>query len=324
VITRRGLLAFGLGVACSRKEVGAPTSLGAPAARAPVAAATGSARSDPLPSPVAAPDATAPRGPTLVDWDLGAHGHAVALVSPIEPGTKVPLVIALHGRGEALKGPVRGPYGWPRDYALERAIGRITKPPLTAEDFERLVDGERLGAINARLARRPFGGLAVVCPFLPDFDWSHPPTELVTSYARFLVDELIPRARQELPVIATAAATGIDGVSLGGAMGLRVGLRFAEHFGAVGSLQCALTSGNVDELVQMAKAARRKNPALALRVATSKEDGFGNSNRALSRALTAAAVEHGFEDHLGPHDYIWNRGPGSYELLLFQDSALTH
>ena len=135
---------------------------------------------------------------------------------------------------------------------------------------------------------------------------------------------LKPPDGRELPVIDSASATGIDGVSLGGNMALRAGFRHPDRFGAVASLQGALNPTQIDELVSQAKAARHKNPELALRIATSKDDAFVNSNHALSRALTAAGVEHSFENHLGPHDYVWNRGPGSYELLLFHDSALSH
>jgi enterochelin esterase-like enzyme len=75
-------------------------------------------------------------------------------------------------------------------------------------------------------------------------------------------------------------------------------------------------------VVSLARAARKTQPALALRIATSNDDAFVNTNRALAEALSSAGVPREFEDHLGPHDYIWNRGPGSFELLLFHDHAL--
>lgn len=260
-----------------------------------------------------------------IEWDLGPRGKAaVVILPPAEAtlGARYPLLIALHGRGESVKGSARGHWGWPRDYAMTRAGQRLAAPPLTSADYEGLVTPERLARVNARLRERPFRGLVVVCPYLPDFDWSRPPRATITDYAQFLIDELLPKARRELPVHAAAAATGIDGVSLGGCMALRVGFRFAEQFGAVGSLQGALNPSQVDELVAMAVAARKQNPALSLRVATSKDDAFVNSNRALGQALATAGVPRDFEDHMGHHDYQWNRGPGSFELLLFHDRAL--
>lgn len=261
----------------------------------------------------------------MFDWDLGDRGVAVVLVAPPKnavPGARFPLVIALHGRGESLKGRTRGGWGWPRDYALTRAAGRVGSPPLTVADYENLVTVERLARINKALVQRPFRGMVVVCPFLPDFDWTRPPSDMVESYGRFLIRELVPKARRELPVISTPAATGIDGVSLGGAMALRVGFRFAAEFGAVGSLQGAVNPNQIESLVSLARAARHTNPALALRIATSDEDAFVNTNRALAEALKVAGVPREYEEHVGPHDYVWNRGPGSYELLLFHDRAL--
>lgn len=265
--------------------------------------------------------------PSVIDWDFGARGHAVVLIARAKdapPEARYPLVIALHGRGESHKGPTRGPWGWPRDYALIEAGRRVVEPPLSAKDFEGLVTEARLKADNAALAAAPFGGLVIVCPFLPDFDWANPDRDMVASYGHFLTQELIPRARRELPVIADAASTGIDGVSLGGAMALRVGFSLATEFGAVGALQGAMNPSQVAELVALAQVARHKNAHFALRIATSVDDAFVHTNHALDEALSAAGVTHTFQEHLGPHDYIWNRGPGSYELLLFQDRALVH
>ena len=324
-LTRRAcLVGLPLVGACSRREA-PPTPALTATANVPSAQtdATSSERAAPLHAAASADSASRPT-PLVqrMEWDFGSRGRVVVLLARADESVRVPVVVALHGRGEALKGPVRGPDGWPRDYALARAMGRVFAPPLATSDFEGLITGERLRSINARLVERPFRGLAVLSPFLPDFDWNAPSDELVRSYARFLLDEVVARARRELPVLGTPSATGIDGVSLGGAMALRVGLRYPKEFGAVGTLQCALQPGFAGALAREAFRARRENPALALRVATSVDDSFKESNRALSDAFTAPGVTHTFADHLGPHDYVWNRGPGSYELLLFHDASL--
>ena len=44
----------------------------------------------------------------------------------------------------------------------------------------------------------------------------------------------------------------------------------------------------------------------------------------LSAAWRAAGIAHDFADVPGPHDYVFNRGPGSIELLLWHESALAH
>ena len=67
-------------------------------------------------------------------WTLGDDGRAVTIVPAwTSPDEKLPLLLALHGRGEATKGPALGVMGWPRDYALLRAIERVCSPPLTTD-----------------------------------------------------------------------------------------------------------------------------------------------------------------------------------------------
>ncbi len=72
----------------------------------------------------------------------------------------------------------------------------------------------------------------------------------------------------------------------------------------------------------MATAARSRRPGLKLHLVTSHDDYFHESVTGLSRAWAAAGVAHDFADLVGPHDYIFNRGPGSIELLLWHDRAL--
>lgn len=266
--------------------------------------------------------ADGPRGAVGAEtWTFDGGGRAVAIVpSWGKPGERFPVLVALHGRGEAVKGPELGALGWPNDYALLRAIQRVCAPPLTTEDYESFVEPRRLGEVNADLAARPFAGLVVVCPYLPDVDLRRPGP--IRDYGEYLLRVLLPRARRELPVLASPAATGIDGVSLGGAVALRVGLGNADSFGAVGTLQAAIGEDQITELTDLARSARAKNPRLALRLVTSKEDYFRRAITAESRALRAAGIDHEFADVPGPHDYPWNRGPGALEMLLWHDRRL--
>ena len=48
---------------------------------------------------------------------------------------RLPVLIAMHGRGEALKGPARGARGWVDDYWLPRAKERLRHPPLRSADL---------------------------------------------------------------------------------------------------------------------------------------------------------------------------------------------
>ncbi len=312
MISRRSLLvAFGaLTLACSRRD---PSREPSPAIA--------------MPSTPALPvDADVPTGATkLVTWSLperGAAGEAAILVPDDSSAgtTRWPLVIALHGHGEAMRPPRDGAMGWPRDYALGHAIERVSRPPLGADDVQGFVDEARLAQYNAQLAARPFGGLVVVCPYLPEINLrSHAD---LADYGRYVAEVIVPRARRELPVLAAIESTGIDGVSMGGATALRTGLGRVDTFGAVGALQPAMSDDQVDEWVELAKAARARRGHLPLRLTTSHEDVYRDAITHLSAALTNANVAHDFADIPGPHDYPFNRGPGAIELLLWHDRVL--
>jgi len=235
-----------------------------------------------------------------------------ALVRGAAPG---PLLVLLHGRGETRSLDI-GARGWRDDYLLERAFGRLAAPPLTSADLEGFVTVERLRALNAALAARPFRGLGVACPFTPDL--IRGPAEETEPFARFVIEELLPRAR---PGGAGPAEAGIDGVSLGGRVALFVGLRHPEVFGAVGAMQPALQRSEVPVVVELIKRAQQVRPQ-RLRLMTSEGDPFRPVVEALSEALEQAGVPHTPLVTPGPHDYAWNRGPGSVETLLWYDRAL--
>jgi len=260
-------------------------------------------------------------GVESVMWTTsGVSSRAVILRPKNMHNTRFPVLVALHGRGEALKGPERGALGWPDDYALTTALDRVCAPPLVADDFDGLVEPAHLDEVNASLATRPFRGLVVVCPYVPDLDLRRD-AELV-DYGKFVATVLLPRAVREMPALAGAASTGIDGVSLGGAVALRAGLAAPDVFGAVGALQPAIDDARAEELVDLARAARAKHPSLALRVTTSHDDYYRDVVRALDAAWTKANVAHDFAELPGPHDYVFNRGPGAYEMILWHARVL--
>jgi hypothetical protein len=203
---------------------------------------------------------------------------------------------------------------------MVRAIDRLRAPPLVDADYEGLVDPPRMASANASLAARPFGGLIVACPYLPDV---HPAvTGDISAYTRFVLDTLLPRLRSQTPALAAPESTGIDGVSLGGAVALRLGLSSPASFGAIGAIQPALAEGQDADWTAVAQAARVRRPDVKLRLLTSHDDPFHDVVAGVSRAWMAAGVTHEFADVVGPHDYVFNRGPGSIELLLWHDRTL--
>lgn len=263
----------------------------------------------------------------IVEWDFGPQpfGQARAVVViPTWGGSSAlfPVLVALHGRGEALKPPPEGAYGWARDYAMVRAIDRLRSPPLREADYEGFVEPARLADTNASLATLPFRGLVVVCPWLPDLRPAA--TADIAAYARFVVETLLPRVHREAPALRGPEATGIDGVSLGGITALRLGLTCPETFGAVGAIQPAISDGQNAEWTALAESARAMRPSMKLRLLTSHDDYFREPIGSLSAAWRAAGVVHDFAELPGPHDYVFNRGPGSIELLLWHDRSQAH
>ena len=301
---------------CERTSAGSPGARSEPAASATLLPPVGPA------TPEIPDSGVGSRGQLKTEtWTLGADGRVVTIVPAwTAPDERLPMRVALHGRGEALKGPALGVMGWPKDYALLRAIERLCAPPLTTEDFESFVEPARLAANNEALARRPFAGVVVLCPYSPDVDLRKPPQ--IRDYSDYVMNEVLPRAKKELPVLGTAASTGIDGVSLGGALSLRIGLGHAEAFGAVGTLQPAIGEDQIPELTELARSARAKNQDLRLRLLTSKEDYFRRAIKNMSQAWRSAGIDHDFEELPGPHDYPFNRGPGAIEMLLWHDRRL--
>lgn len=258
-------------------------------------------------------------------FDEGPFGSADVVLSipaGADEGARFPVLIALHGRGESLKGSRRGARGWIDDYELDRALGRLAEPPLQKRDFLGYVTSERLRQINGALAERPYAGLIVVCPYLPDVLRRRSVYEQGERLAAFIVDVLLPRVYAKTPAIGTPESTGIDGVSLGGRAALIVGFSRPRAFGAVGALQAALDDSEVRRFAQLGERALAENPKLSLRLLTSDKDHFLRVNAQLSAALEKRGVRHGYSRVRGTHGYRFNRGPGAIEMLLFHDRAL--
>ena len=234
----------------------------------------------------------------------------------------MPVLVALHGRGESLKGRRRGARGWLDDYELGRAMARLARPPLEKRDFQGFVSRERLARINRELRAEPYAGLIVVCPYLPDVLHRREAFENAEQLAQFMTEVLLPRVYAETPAIGTPETTGIDGVSLGGRASLLVGGMRPDAFGVVGALQAALDQTEVAPFADLMAKALSDNPKLVVRLLTSQRDHFLRVNRRLAKALAARGVRHQYLSVLGTHGYRFNRGPGGLEMLLFHDRAL--
>lgn len=231
----------------------------------------------------------------------------------------LPLLVALHGRGESGRGLEIGARAWRDDYALDALDKKLRAQTISAPDMGDMVRPERLARLQASLGKAPYEGLAVVCPYTPLVSDRSP--RGAEPFARFVIEKLLPRARAESKAADARERTGIDGVSMGGRLALLVGLQHPEVFGVVGALQPAIRVEEAELFTSLARAAKAR-AEVALRLVSSDGDPFLPAVQALSKALGAAQIAHELVVTPGPHDYAWNRGPGGVEMLLGQERAL--
>jgi hypothetical protein len=243
-----------------------------------------------------------------------------ALVLVPEGAAALPIVVALHGRGESGRGLEAGARGFRDDYGVDRSDGRLRAPPITKADLLGFASDERLAKINASLAAQPYRGVVLACPYAPDLHDRSPAG--AEPFGRFVVERLLAAAREKAGASPSVERTGIDGVSMGGRLALWVGFGSAEAFGAVGAMQPALRVEEAANVAALARAAREKNPKLRIRLLSSEGDPFLAAVKAASAKMNEAGVAHDLVIVAGPHSYEFNRGPGNVELLLWQERAL--
>lgn len=255
-------------------------------------------------------------------WDfstspVGPMKAAVLMPARRDPSTRWPLLVAFHGWGESNRGVDAGAWGWARDYELGSSDAELRHTPLRREAFLGFVEPARYERLRRDLARRPYRGVIVVTPYTPDTLDGDAGT-LAQAYADWIATTLVPRARRELPVLQDRGATGVDGVSLGGLTALEAGFSHPEVFGVVGALQPA-----VNRRVERVLSRRRSGaPPQRVRLVGSRADSLTRHVMALHDAMNGRRIPHDLRLVEGPHDYIFNRGPGGVEMLLFHDRAL--
>ncbi len=232
-----------------------------------------------------------------------------------------PLLIAFHGMAEAKQGKERGYRAWFDRYGMGAAFEALLGGKLTRAHFGGLVRDDMLLAYNEELKARAFRGLFVVGVYTPDLLSQVGKPTKIEAFASWVAKRLVPKVRDTFPVVSQAPrSVGVDGVSLGGMVSLEVGLRHPDVFGAVGTIQPAVR-GREAELAERAAKAMQTAPQ-ELRLLSSDRDPLLPVTRKLSEELRARHVPHTLIVTPGGHDYAFNQGPGSIELLKFSDRAL--
>jgi len=250
-------------------------------------------------------------------------GQRFALLVPkhLAAGQRVGLLVALHGLGET-GDPKIGVRAWMDRYGLGSAYQRLRMPPIEKLSRHPYWPEGRLAELNRQLADRPFGGMAVACPYTPNVYKAPSRKRILDDYADWLVDTVLPRARAEAPVLGDAAHTSLDGCSLGGYVGIEVFLRKAEHFGAWGGVQAALGQHRVPGYAERLEQTIARVGPRPIHLETSDQDAFHDVNVQLARALEKRGVPHELRVGRGPHNQPWLREAGTLEMLLWHDRQL--
>jgi enterochelin esterase-like enzyme len=135
----------------------------------------------------------------------------------------------------------------------------------------------------------------------------------------YIMDELIPALKKRYRV--AEEAIGVDGVSMGGARSMYYGLKYPEVFFSVGSVQGAF-GPYLDLYRHLAKTNEPSLKKRAIQLVTSDRDVMKPSVEAMHKLLLENHIPHSYRILTGPHDYIFNQGPGAISLLVFHSQAL--
>ena len=247
--------------------------------------------------------------------DLTEGGRRFVLVVPkyLAPGQKLPVVVLLHGLGETTNERA-GAYAWVERYGLGSAWQRLKRSPVERTGTRGEWTDARLAEVNEELLQRPFRGLALVCPFMPN------PSGVadLDAYARWIETSLLPRVRKETQVHEDAAQTFLCGVSLGGYVSLEMLARLPHVFGAWAGVQTAIGTFAAPGYAQKIATGWKDKPH-PMMLLTSTLDHWKASSEALAAAFKAKSLATTYRVVPGPHDQPWLREAGTIEALLWLD-----
>ncbi|MGC8658030.1 MAG: alpha/beta hydrolase [Desulfomonilaceae bacterium] len=238
------------------------------------------------------------------------------------PKKSYPLVIAFGGAGECARTPREGSMAWVGYYSMDQAIHALNSSHLESKDFKGLVTPARLAAFNESLKKRPYTGAIVACPYSPlitgltEFEHS--------AYEKFIIHELVPILKKRYRV--DPVRIGVDGVSMGGARAMYFGLKYPQIFSSIGSIQGAF-GPFLEIYAGLAHKNRSRLNGHAIQLVTSDGDGMAPSVGKMAQLLKDEGIRFTYMNLTGPHDYIFNQGPGSIALLMFhgqQQSSSKH
>ncbi len=234
-----------------------------------------------------------------------------------QPDKSYPLVIVFGGATECGMPPRQGALAWLHYYKTDDAVVALAGKSLETAHFRGLVTPAHLKDFNLKLRAKPYQGVILACPASPPLARLTGPE--IPEYEAFVMAELIPALKKHYRV--KPELIGVDGVSMGGSRSMYYGFKYPEVFSSVGSIQGAfgpyidiyrdLVAWNAEHLKHR-----------QIQLVTSDKDVMAASVQRLHQLLTSKRIPHAYLILSGPHDYIFNQGPGAISLLTFHDQVL--
>ena len=248
-------------------------------------------------------------------------GAVVSVALPLsyqeQSGRTYPLVIAFGGAGECARAPRQGSLAWVDYYKTDEAVKALASNHLVSKDFRGLATSAELSSFNRRLKSHSYRGMILVCPYSPPLAAAIGLE--MPEYERFIVDDLVPQLKKRYRI--TPGAIGVDGVSMGGARSIYYGFKYPDIFRSIGAVQ-----GAFGPYFPIYRDLIRENRDLlkerSIQLVTSDKDFCARSVERMHRLLVKERIPHSLLRLTGPHDYIFNQGPGALALLMFHNEAL--
>jgi pimeloyl-ACP methyl ester carboxylesterase len=267
-----------------------------------------------------APLATRPSDLEVIDWTFSKttpfiHRASVLIPTHLRAGEKVRTLVLLHGLGEAIEGPTAGVFAWIDRYGAGTSYARLRKPPIASVEKGGYMTSARAEEITTELAKKPFPGLVIVCPYLANV-WAIKVVPALDALAKFITGDLLAKVESDIDCADTsAAATAIDGCSLGGFAALEVFRREPARFGALGMIQPAITNDNAPVYASMIAEAHTAGTLKATHIESSSGDPYLEPSKILAAQLKTKGVPATLRVPPGPHDQSFLRDAGTLESL---------
>jgi len=245
----------------------------------------------------------------------------VAVSLPLDydknPSKKYPLLIVFGGAGECARSPRQSALAWMHYYKADEAVLALQGNRLVSDNFRGLVKPHELNDFNRRLKRSPYEGIILACPSTPLVSAQAGPE--LPEMEEYIMDELLPALKKRYRVMENRI--GVDGVSMGGSRSMFYGLKYPEVFSSIGSVQGAF-GPYLDIYRYLVKTNRQLLRKRSLQLITSDRDVMLQSVETMHKLLLEHHIPHSYLVLTGPHDYIFNQGPGAISLLVFHNQAL--